>query len=131
MSGLLRTTLGHNADHSMKIKRSTALSTLFSITLTFSGQIQAITDQQYLSIKTLGQLNATALNCEHHEEVRRIKKALIVNLPKRRQLGEEFERITNDSFLSILQQEQECPEANSLANSISDAIKQLESAFKK
>ncbi|OQX30389.1 MAG: hypothetical protein B0D96_00750 [Candidatus Sedimenticola endophacoides] len=90
---------------------------------------QAISDPQYQSIRRLGELNAIALDCGHLEQVRQIKRALVNNLPKQRQLGEEFERITHQHFLTKLQQGGECPEGAHLARRVDEAIGQLEQAF--
>ncbi|MES9868499.1 MAG: hypothetical protein ABW090_18155 [Sedimenticola sp.] len=115
----------------MQKYRCTALAILFFSGITCSSQALAVTDQQFDTIKRLGQLNATALNCQQVEEVRRIKRALVYNLPKRRQLGEEFERITHDSFLALMKEQPECPAPDVLGSRIDDAIEQLEQAFKK
>lgn len=99
------------------------------IALVWTLQAQAITDEQYNSIKGLGELNGVALHCKFITETRRLKLALVTALPKRRQLGEAFESITSDSFLAFIQADSTCPEETVFTLQVDEAIDRLDAAF--
>jgi len=92
-------------------------------------QAQGYSDEQLESIRQLGSLNGVALNCRFVEETRRMKKALVMALPKRRQLGELFDTETNDSFLEFIEQRRECPLEAALSQQVDQAIIDLDKAF--
>lgn len=104
---------------------ATALVVLFSS----QAQAQGYSDDQYESIRQLGRLNGVALNCQYLGETRRMKKALVVALPKRRQLGELFDTETNSAFLEFIEKKRECPLEAKLSLQVDDAILALDKAF--
>jgi hypothetical protein len=102
-----------------------ALVALFSSLV----QAQGYSEAQYETIRQLGQLNGVALNCQYLNETRRMKKSLVVTLPKRRQLGELFDTETNSAFLQFIEERRECPTEASFSVQVDDAILALEKAF--
>ncbi|MCW8906782.1 MAG: hypothetical protein OQL28_06005 [Sedimenticola sp.] len=92
-------------------------------------QAQGYSDEQLESIRQLGRLNGVALNCRYVDETRRMKKALVLALPKRRQLGELFDTETNDAFLKFIEQRRECPLEAELNQQVDQAIMDLDKAF--
>lgn len=89
----------------------------------------AISDAQYSSIKAMGELNGVALQCKFLHETRRMKKAMVATLPKRRQLGDAFDKSTNDSFLSFIEANATCPDEAEFARQVDTAIQVLDAAF--
>ena len=81
-------------------------------------EVLAFDDEHFSAIKRLGQINGVALHCKALAETQRIKRALVLNLPKRRQLGDLFDVETNASFLRFIEEGGE-------------AILQLEATFNK
>ncbi len=61
------------------------------------------------AIGRMGELNGVALQCRYLDQMRRIKQVLIRHLPKKRELGEWFEKTTQDSFMSFMEENRECP----------------------
>lgn len=92
---------------------------------------QAIDEVQYGSISHLGELNAVALNCRYLEQTRRMKKALVAALPKRRALGQAFDDKTNEAFLVLMKTEEDCPDKEAFENDVGSAIQALNQAFKR
>ena len=92
---------------------------------------QAATDSQLNSIAELGKLNGVALQCSYTTQMQQIKQALVLNLPKKRALGEWFEKTTNDSFMSFMTANASCPSAVEFMQQVNAAIITLESEFKK
>lgn len=97
--------------------------------LSFQAQAQSYSADQYETIRQLGQLNGVALNCQFLSETRRMKKALVVTLPKRRQLGELFDTETNNAFLKFIEEKRECPSEDELSQQVDDAIVALDKAY--
>ncbi|MEN8177467.1 MAG: hypothetical protein ABFS39_02490 [Pseudomonadota bacterium] len=91
----------------------------------------AITDTQLGSIKSLGELNGVALHCRALGETQRMKRALVLNLPKRRQLGELFDQETHKSFLNFISEQATCPSQATLAQQVDEAIRNLQAVFNK
>ncbi len=107
---------------------------VFSITVIFvlsAFQAVAATDEQLNSIKRMGELNGVALQCKYLAEMRRMKKALVAALPKRRQLGQTFDDVTNTSFLSFIQAKSVCPAEQQFVLDVDAAIAGLNLAFSK
>lgn len=105
---------------------------LFPITIMTAAwtiPVHAINDTQYNDIKALGALNGIALQCKYLQETRRMKKALVTILPKRRQLGQVFDDATNESFLAFIQQDSTCPDATEFERRVDAAIQTLENSF--
>ncbi len=92
-------------------------------------QAGSITENQFSSIKLLGQLNGVALHCKYLGETRKMKQALVSALPKRRQLGKAFDDITNESFLAFIQNKSACPEKEQFTTDVDTAIQRLNAAF--
>ena len=90
----------------------------------------AASDVQLAAIRKLGELNGIALHCKGLAESRRMKRALVLNLPKRRQLGELFDYETNRSFMKFIDANTACPAGDTLKEQVSAAIRELESVYK-
>lgn len=93
------------------------------------GSAAAVTDAQYQAIRGLGELNGIALHCRYLDQTRRMKKALITVLPKRRALGQGFDDVTNESFLRFIEEQGVCPDKTRFSGQVGDAIRALEKAF--
>jgi hypothetical protein len=91
----------------------------------------AVDEAQYEAVRGLGALNGTALQCGRFDEVRRMKKAMVEALPKRRALGQVYENATNESFLRFAEQGSDCPGKADLKQRIDTAIGALRKAFSK
>ncbi len=107
----------------------TISSLLLIAALGWVGQATAISDAQYGLIQKMGQLNGVALQCGFTDEVRRMKKALIVTLPKRRQLGDAYDDETNKSFMQFIEEKRECPEQGAFVSEVDGAVEALIKAF--
>ncbi|HIP53260.1 MAG TPA: hypothetical protein EYH03_04530 [Chromatiales bacterium] len=89
----------------------------------------AVDDAQYQSIVRLGELNGIALHCKYVDQTRRMKKAMIASLPKRRALGYAFDDETNKSFLNFIEKKQSCPAAHAFVRQVDEAIADLRQSF--
>ena len=89
----------------------------------------AVDDAQLGMIRRLGELNGVALHCNALAETQRMKRALVLNLPKRRQLGELFDYETNVSFMKFIEEGASCPSPAMLTKEIDAAIEALQKAF--
>lgn len=94
-----------------------------------AGGASAISDAQYRAIQDLGALNGVALHCKYLDQTRKMKRALILALPKRRVLGQAFEFATNDAFLEFIENEDECPESADFTARVDRQIETLQAAF--
>ncbi len=110
----------------MKPLNSTVLFLLILFWLTPSF---AATDKQLETITKLGQLNGIALQCGYIPQVQKIKQSLVLNLPKRRELGEWFEYQTNNKFMEFIKNNMSCPEPTVFSGQVELAISKLESEF--
>ncbi len=90
----------------------------------------AASDAQLAAIAEMGRLNGIALHGGYPEQVQRIKKVLVLNLPKERALGDWFEQKTNASFMDFMSRQANCPGLLEFDRELDRAEKQLESAFK-
>lgn len=97
--------------------------------LTFSSVALAISPAQQHAIERLGQLNGTALQCGYFEETKRLKEAMVNNVPKIRALGALFEDATDSAFMNNLQNKSACPAPAMLEQEIGKGIKALRDAF--
>lgn len=88
-----------------------------------------VSDAQYRQIEKLGQLNGVALSCSFFDQTARIKQALVKALPKRRELGNQFEVITNEAYLDFIQKGATCPDAQQFGAQVDAAIQGLGEAF--
>ncbi len=100
-----------------------------SIVVVWSIQLSAATDEQYNSIKALGELNGVALHCRYLEETQRMKKGLVDSLPKRRELGLAFDEETNHAFLAFIQNKNSCPDRTLFSQQVDLAIIKLDTVF--
>ena len=91
----------------------------------------AADDEQMSAIKRLGQLNGVALQCKALPETQRMKRLLVLNLPKRRQLGELFDLESNASFMRFIEDKAVCPSPETLRKQVDEAIAVLEKVFAK
>lgn len=92
--------------------------------------LYASDDRQFEVIQRLGELNGVALHCKALAETQRMKRALVANLPKRRQLGEWFDQHTQGSFMRFMQENQSCPSAAELQQQVGKAISELEEVYR-
>ncbi|WP_275099127.1 hypothetical protein [Sedimenticola hydrogenitrophicus] len=97
----------------------------------FNGVAQAegMDDKQFNAIQQLGGLNGVALNCRFLSETQRMKKALVLALPKRRQYGEAFDQETNTAFLKFIETKASCPVEADFSKQVDAAILVLDSVF--
>jgi hypothetical protein len=98
-------------------------SPAFSAEVATSAQLQAIAE--------MGRLNGIALQCRYLPQVQRIKRELVLNLPKQRALGDWFEQKTNDAFMGFMQQNKSCPAVFDFDQTLQHAFEKLEAEFKK
>jgi hypothetical protein len=85
--------------------------------------------EQFAAIKRLGDLNGIALHCRALLETRRMKMALIRNLPQRRQLGELFDLQSHESFMAFIERRDTCPSMAELGLQVDAAITELERVY--
>jgi len=105
------------------------LAPVLLISLGWSGTSQAISDPQYEAIKQLGMLNGVALQCGFVDQTRLMKQGLVKALPKRRELGQAFDVVTNQSFLKFIEEEDSCPAADQFARQVDESLQGLSKAF--
>ncbi|MCU7934318.1 MAG: hypothetical protein KZQ99_05485 [Candidatus Thiodiazotropha sp. (ex Dulcina madagascariensis)] len=98
--------------------------------LLWQQQAHAVNDDQLAAIRELGSLNGIALHCNGLAETQRIKRALVLNLPKRRQLGELFDYETNRAFMAFIDENAGCPAPRALKQRIDAALDRLETVYK-
>ncbi len=103
---------------------------LATLLLTWQPSLWAASESQLAAISKAGELNGTALQCQFLEQTQRIKRAMVLNLPKERKLGEWFDVNTNLSFMNFINSNLVCPDEASFKLQVDDSISQLESAFK-
>lgn len=103
--------------------------TLLVLLLSSVARADGMDDVQLAAVQKLGELNGMALNCHYLIETRRMKKTLVLTLPKRRQYGELFDSTTNTAFLKILENRTGCPEEGVFSEQVDAAILELEAAF--
>lgn len=102
---------------------------LLLLLVVVAAQAQTVTAPQSDAIRQMGQLNGVALNCRFLQETRRMKKALVLTLPKRRQLGELFDMETHNAFLKFIEDGQSCPGERTFSERVDAAILVLDQAF--
>ncbi|KRT55292.1 hypothetical protein [endosymbiont of Ridgeia piscesae] len=110
----------------MKLRKSLLFGALF-----LQGMLQAhaISDAKLEVIRELGRLNGIALQCGYLEQTQRMKRALVLRLPKLRQLGELFDVTANKSFMELIERGENCPSAGTLADQVGSAIDSLEREY--
>ncbi len=115
--------------HSL-VRKSSRTLVVFLVLFAWLTVAFAVSDRQLESIKSLGELNAIALHCKALRETRKMKRALIENLPKRRQLGELFDQQTHRSYMEFIRIKASCPGQAGLTEQVDAAIKHLQSVFR-
>jgi len=110
----------------MKLKLPAAI---FCLGLLLQASAIATSDEQQATIVELGELNGVALQCRYFEQMQRIKRSLVANLPKRRELGLLFEDATNRSFIAFMQRDATCPKPQDFVEQVDAAVGVLETAF--
>jgi hypothetical protein len=112
-----------------KVMRHRLISAWMFLLVFWHAQVIAVNDEQLAAISELGSLNGVALHCQGLAQTQKIKRGLVVNLPKRRQLGELFEYETNKSFMAFIEKNGVCPSPQTLAQQVEKALLRLEVAF--
>lgn len=107
--------------------RSRSLAALCVLLLAF--QAQAFSDEQHQTVMRLGELNGIALQCGQFDQTKRMKQALITELPKLRALGQMFEEATHNAFVAFSEQGKTCPPPAQLGQDIDAAITALHQAY--
>jgi len=110
------------------MKTTTCLVPMLAAFL-FIPQAYAFSDAQLGSIRELGRLNGIALHCGYIEQTRRMKRGLVLHLPKRRQLGELFDHQSNASFMAFIKKSGSCPAAAEFAAEVGAAVEVLEKEY--
>ncbi|MET0080900.1 MAG: hypothetical protein ABW119_20765 [Candidatus Thiodiazotropha lotti] len=90
---------------------------------------EAASDDQLAAIQALGLLNGVALHCGQLGQTQRIKQALVLTLPKQRQLGELFDYQTNKSFMAFINESQVCPSTEIFNQQVDMAIDKLNAVY--
>ncbi len=90
---------------------------------------RAESDVQFGAIARLAALNAVALQCRFLDQTRRIKAALVDNLPKKRHLGEYFDAKTNMAYMDAIARHAQCPDKARFLSEVDDGIARLKEVF--
>jgi len=106
-----------------------ALKNIAILSLLLSTSAHAAPENQLAAIKTMGHLNAIALQCGYIKQMQNIKRTLIKTLPAKRELGEWFEYTTNESYNLFMQKQSECPSLPNFNNTLQQSINTLEAVF--
>jgi len=112
----------------MKLSVSTGI---LCLSVSFGQPVFADAKTQHAAIARLGVLNGVALQCRYFDQTQRIKRVLVANLPKRRELGLLFEDTTNRSFIAFMQQDASCPGTAAFVERVDSAVSDLEAAYAK
>ena len=94
-------------------------------------QAQAAGEDRLAAIRELGSLNGVALHCGRLEQTQRIKRVLVLTLPKRRQLGELFDYETNKAYMAFINDDSTCPSSESFNQQVDAAIDRLKTVYQK
>ncbi|WP_457665454.1 hypothetical protein [Thiolapillus sp.] len=110
------------------------MKTLFFLLFTFglfvSSAVASPPEKARIQVvKDMGDLNGVALNCRFFDQAQRIKRIMIDNLPKQRELGQVFEDETNASFLRFTKAAKPCPSPAAFAGHVGEAEEALKQAF--
>ena len=103
--------------------------TFISLLMSIAAPAAAVTEAQFDSITQLGRLNAVALHCQFLEQTRRMKAALVEQLPKRRELGLAFDEATNQAFIEFIDQRRQCPADTEFKHQVERAIERLKAVY--
>lgn len=99
--------------------------------LLVQGQGLAASEEQLNVIKRLGELNGIALHCKALPETQRMKRELVKNLPKRKELGDLFDMESNNSFMAFITKGAVCPSPGELSQQVDTALEELEKVYSK
>lgn len=91
--------------------------------------VAADVETRYDVVRALGAENGVALACGYVDETRRMKRAMVDNLPKERALGLAFEESTNAAYLAFLKAGEPCPAEAGFSGRVDAAISELQAAF--
>jgi hypothetical protein len=86
-------------------------------------------DPRYAAVSALGELNGIALQCKYLDQVRRMKAAVVANVPKERSFGLAFDQATNDAFLAFIRQGDACPTHDAHERQVGHAIDRMRTVF--
>ena len=104
---------------------------LFLFMLACQSTAMAADEAKLSAIAEMGRLNGIALQCHYLEQMQRIKRTLVLNLPKQRALGDWFEKKTNASFMDFMNSQASCPGLLQFDKDLAQATQELETVFKK
>lgn len=102
---------------------------MLALVLCSSPVFAAEEDPRYAAVKGLGALNGVALQCKYIDQVRRMKAAVVANVPKDRSFGLAFDMATNDAFLAFIRDDAGCPSHAVLEHSVGRQIDEMKAAF--
>ncbi len=88
--------------------------------------IAGASDPQSGAVAALGELNGLALHCGAHDQVRRIKSAVIASAPRTRAAGLAFEQATERAWNGLTAAGTPCPASAELAQRVNAAVVALE-----
>lgn len=102
-----------------------------ALSLLSAAAVPALADQdaRYAAVEALGEINGVALNCRYVDQVRRMKSAVVDNVPKERSFGLAFDEATNRAFLAFIREARECPGPAEMERRVDQGIDQLRSTF--
>ncbi len=110
--------------------KKTVFVLVCTLLVTCQSLLWAASENQLAAISKAGELNGIALQCRFLEQTQRLKRAMVLNLPKERKLGEWFDVNTNLSFMDFISSKSVCPDEQSFRSQLDNCIKQIEFAFK-
>jgi hypothetical protein len=99
------------------------------LTLLCSASANSATPAELDAIAEMGRLNGIALQCRYVEKMQKIKMSLVLHLPRQRELGDWFERSTNQSFMDFMNRDARCPPLEMYEQQLEAAIKDIEKIF--
>lgn len=90
----------------------------------------AATETQEQAIEQLGEVNAVALNCGYFEQVKHMKHAMLVSVPKMRTLGMIYEDATDRAYKEFVGADRACPTQRQLSRRVDAAVERLKKVFR-
>lgn len=102
---------------------------LFCLALSLPLSAAEPTDARYAAVSALGALNGIALQCRYLDQVRRMKTAIVTNVPKERSFGLAFDEATNDAFMAFIRNGDTCPPHEALERRVGHAVDGLVEAL--
>ena len=109
--------------------RRACLCLALSVLLAAATSALAEQDARYAAVSALGEVNGVALNCRYVDQVRRMKSAVVDNVPKERSFGLAFDEATNRAFLAFIREARECPGPTEMERQVDQGIDKLRSTF--